>query len=114
MSVGKEWDFAEMAKREQAQPALTTTQIEGLRFCMIGVLLNSALYLVGAFAAGLLTHNGYAWKFALVASACTYLCYLFQATALSRIMSVPRWLSEVAVGLSIIFGAVAGLALLIL
>ncbi len=70
----------------------------------IGVLLNSALYLAGCVAAGLVTGNTWAWRLALAALGATYISYALQIG--DHRMAAP------AVWLSIGLGFAAGLKLL--
>lgn len=74
---------------------------------VVGALLNSALYLLCTFAAGLATGHPMAWKLALVAMGVTYLSHM-----LSLIPSVSRELCQTIVAASIAFGAAAGITLL--
>ncbi len=71
-----------------------------------GFLINSALYLAGVIAAGLVCGNRYAVVLAITSAGLAFLCYSAQAA------SSKRWL---AVGLHIASdgaGVVAGLVLL--
>jgi hypothetical protein len=43
-----------------------------------GLLLNSALALIGIFVAGIVTGTPLAWKLAIASAALTYFLYLFQ------------------------------------
>jgi hypothetical protein len=70
---------------------------------VVGALLNSAIYLVCVFVAGLTGHH-VASELALVAMGLTYLSHLAQIQ--------QRWFGDVLVSLSIIAGVCAGLALL--
>ena len=73
---------------------------------IIGVLLNSALYLVCCFVAGLVVRNGWAWRLAIAAMGMTYLCYLVQ------LAGAPHGRTVILAGYSILLGAAAGIALL--
>lgn len=82
-----------------------------------GVQINSALYLAGCFVAGLVTGNGWAWRFALAAAGVTYLSYLAQwedARREATSFATSLWtISRGLVLLSIALGAAAGLRLLV-
>jgi hypothetical protein len=78
-------------------------------FIAAGVVINSALYLMGCFIAGLMQHSPAAWRTALAAMGVTYLCYLFQTFP-----APPRWLVCPTVAASILLGAVSGLILLVM
>lgn len=73
-----------------------------------GVQINSALYLVACFVAGLVQHNPFAWRLAIAAMGVTYLSYLFQLSAPN--VSI---LNRGTVYASIVLGICAGLSLLI-
>lgn len=75
---------------------------------VVGLLLNSALYLSGVFIAGLVTGNPWAWKMSLAAMGVTYLCYWFQADT-----QLPPMAIRITVILSIVMGAAAGIGLLV-
>jgi len=78
----------------------------------VGVMVNSALYLIAVFVAGILTAHVGAWRLAIVAFGITYLSYLLgYNNALYRLRSIGVW-QAIAAGLSIIVGLLAGLALL--
>lgn len=72
-----------------------------------GALVNSALYLVCVFVAGLVTGHPAAWKLALVAMGVTYLSHYAQL-----IPGVPRASCIAIVALSIFIGMSAGVNLL--
>lgn len=76
------------------------------RFIAIGIYINSALYLAGAFIAGLLLQNAWAWKLALVSAGISYIGYSLQ------VEKAPYRFSVLAVAVSILFGALSGLSLL--
>lgn len=74
---------------------------------VLGILVNSALYLSGCVAAGLVTGNGLAWRFALAAVGVTYIGYVLQYVA-HALANAAVWLSVglgVAAGLSLLFPA---------
>jgi hypothetical protein len=75
------------------------------RLLVIGLYINSALYLTGVYWAGLIYHNNFAWKMALAAAGLSYVGYLAQVT------QIPRALCGIVVGISAIVGAAAGLSL---
>jgi hypothetical protein len=90
-----------------------------------GALLNSALYLVAVFAAGMATRNPAAWMLAIAAMGVTYLSHLaaiprlayrLVAHAETALVNVtPRWQCAAQLLLtlaSILLGAAAGVALL--
>jgi hypothetical protein len=53
-------------------------------FVIIGLLLNSALALIGIFIAGFVTGTPLAWKMAIVSAGLIYLLYLFQIEGYHR------------------------------
>lgn len=71
-----------------------------------GLFINSALYLVGVFVAGMRFHNDFAWKMALASAGFTYVGYMVQ------FLELPRAVSGTAVTFSVVLGLAAGLALL--
>jgi len=75
---------------------------------VVGLLINSALYLSGCFIAGLVTGNPWAWKMSLATMGVTYLCYWFQADT-----ALPPLVVKFTVILSICMGAAAGIGLLV-
>ena len=77
------------------------------RLLVVGLYINSALYLAGVYCAGLINHNPWAWKGALAASGVSYLAYL------SQISVAPRPVQIVCVIASILLGAGAGISLLV-
>lgn len=87
-----------------------------------GIQINSALYLAGAFVAGLVVDNPLAWKLALAAIGVTYLSYLAQMPRMQprpeyrfdptpEAIYPPRIVGIVLVVASIALGAAAGIAL---
>jgi uncharacterized membrane protein (DUF485 family) len=76
------------------------------RLLVIGLYINSALYLSGVYWAGLIYHNNFAWKMALASAGMSYVAYLLQLAL------APRWLLIAAVTASISVGTIAGTALL--
>lgn len=83
-----------------------------MNLVLISGMINSALYLIGVFIAGIITHNPAAWKIALFTAALCYLSALAQAIipADSRIYG---WVVTGFVAASVAFGAAGGIALLI-
>lgn len=81
------------------------------RMLLLGILLNSALYLVAVFAAGIVTHNPVAWKIAIAAMGFASLGYVTQYHQFSE------WYFAKAMGPlswgSIVLGVAAGIALLV-
>jgi hypothetical protein len=90
-----------------------------------GALLNSALYLVAVFAAGMATRNPAAWMLAIAAMGVTYLSHLAAIPRLAHRVVVrsetavinvtPRWQVAAQTLLtlaSILLAAAAGVALL--
>lgn len=74
---------------------------------IIGALINSALYLLCVFVAGIVTGHPVAWKLALVALGVTYISHIAQIGPL-----VSRdWCMGIVV-LSVALGATAGVDLL--
>jgi hypothetical protein len=83
-----------------------------LRFCAAGLMLNSALYLSGCFAAGLLLGNRFAWTLALAALGAAYLSYL--AHLVTEHLPLQHNLYAVTLTwLSIALGVLAGVVLLV-
>ena len=81
---------------------------------IIGALINSALYLVCVFVAGLVTGHSWAWKLAIVSLGVTFLIY---ATELSTPTSVEKahTRANLLIGMipiSWLLGAAAGILLL--
>jgi hypothetical protein len=72
-----------------------------------GVLVNSAIYLVGCFMAGMVLHNGVAWRLALASMGLSYCSYVVQL-----IEPVPMRAVLFVTGASFVIGIAAGLALL--
>lgn len=76
----------------------------------LALIVNSALYLAACIAAGLATGNRVAWTLAILDAGVLYLGYLAGASA-------PKIMSGIAgkawLVLTVIFGALAGIALLI-
>ena len=76
----------------------------------IGVLLNSALYLTGCVAAGLIVGNPLAWRMGLAAAGATYLSYICHFASEGNDWH-GAW-ARVLVYTSILLGAFAGISLL--
>lgn len=75
-------------------------------YLIIGLIMNSALYLGAVFVAALVDHNALAEHLALAAMGATYLSYFVQTITPSRAGAIG------SVGLSVLLGAAAGVALL--
>jgi ABC-type proline/glycine betaine transport system permease subunit len=80
---------------------------------LFGAMLNSALYLIAVFVAGIVTGHDGAWQLAIFALGLTYVSY----TVSLWIPAFPesflvRALHVVSALLSIVIGLFAGLALL--
>lgn len=75
---------------------------------LIAGIINSALYLIGVFVAGLLTNHPRAWALALITAGLCYLSALVQIT-------FPSWraIASALVLWSIICGVLAGFAVLL-
>jgi hypothetical protein len=78
------------------------------RLLVVALLLNSALYLSGAFIAGIVLGNRIAWLCALTSAGLCYIGPMFQLAAPAQ-----RTYALAIVVLSIVFGVAAGAALLI-
>ena len=75
----------------------------------IGLAINSTLFTVGCFVAGLVTQHGIAWRLALAAFGVRTLA--FMAEALRPSPAKPRILTGLGLGATLI-GAFAGLCLI--
>jgi hypothetical protein len=76
-----------------------------MNVAVTGVLINSALYLSGCFAAGLVMNNPIAWKAALLTAGIAYIGYTFGQIEMERArMGFAIF--------SIITGLIAGVSLL--
>lgn len=75
---------------------------------VVGAIVNSAIYLVAVFYAGLTYGHPYAWKFAIAAMGVTYLSYLVQIPGREAAPTI----AAILVVASILLGAAAGIALL--
>lgn len=76
------------------------------KLTVLGGVANAALYLAMCFTAGLVTGNGVAWRLATATAGVVYLSYLLH-------LARPDSAADRAVlGVTIGFGAAAGLALL--
>lgn len=78
------------------------------RAFLIGLYINSALYLSACTAIGFATGSGFAWRCAVAAFGFAYVGYYANIDA-----RVPRWLGAVGAFGSIGLGVAAGLLLLI-
>lgn len=81
-------------------------KVDAIRMAILGLLLNSHLYLGGVIAVGVVTGNPFAWRLGLIAAG---LCYIGYACQLSN---VPRKITAVVVWSSIAAGVIAGISLL--
>lgn len=72
----------------------------------VGVMLNSALYLVAVVAAGFLTAHPKSWKLGIAALGVTYLSYVLNISTQNRPIVVFMFM------LTILLGAGAGITLL--
>lgn len=80
----------------------------------VAVLVSSSLYLVGVFIAGLVTGVPLAWKGALITLGLSYLTFLLQTLEVApHERETFRKLVAVLVMITIVLGAVSGLALLV-
>jgi 4-hydroxybenzoate polyprenyltransferase len=77
---------------------------------IIGALINSALYLVCVFVAGLVTGHPWAWKLAIASIGVTFLAYSFQLHQ-QRMKAQPDAV-VVLILFSWLLGAAAGILLL--
>lgn len=77
---------------------------------IVGALINSAIYLLCVFVAGIVTNHPAAWKFAVVAIGVTYLSHMISIHAGRSI--VLRDIATATVVMSIALGAAAGILLL--
>lgn len=85
---------------------------------IVGALINSALYLLCVFVAGLVTGHPLAWKAAVTAMGLAYLGYvtaLLAAGSAKALAAQVRWLavSNAIVSASMSIGALAGILLLV-
>lgn len=72
---------------------------------IVGALINSALYIVMVFVAGLVTGHPLAWKYAV---ACAGIAFFSHVTAIIQYKITSQYLVFVSWGV----GALAGIALL--
>jgi succinate dehydrogenase hydrophobic anchor subunit len=82
---------------------------------IIGALLNSALYLLCVFVAGIVTGHPIAWKLALIAMGVTYVSHIVGMRVANMEYAERdqvRPLTSAIVWLSILLGAAAGVDLL--
>lgn len=81
-------------------------QIQDRELVIIGLFLNSCLYITGVFVAGIIMRNGLAWKLSLLTAGLCYVSYALQ------LADIGKGYSGAAVRLSVVVGVIAGLALL--
>jgi uncharacterized protein (DUF486 family) len=98
-------DFEQSQARQLEQDRAAAAEH---RLLIIALLINSALYLTGAFIAGLMLGNRIAWLCALTSAGLCYIGPMFQLAAPAQ-----RTYALVIVVLSIVFGVAAGVALLV-
>lgn len=77
-----------------------------------GALINGALYLLTVFVAALVSDHPLAWKMAIAAIAITFFSHVLQFTAAQLVTDRIHFTASVAVVISWIVGALAGLDLL--
>lgn len=77
------------------------------RLLVVGVYLNSAIYLVGVFVASLFVQHGEAWKMALACAGLSYCAYSAQVIAADA-----RYICAALVNGSVLAGLAAGIMLL--
>lgn len=77
------------------------------RIFLIGLYLNSALYLSACAAIGFATGNGFAWKAAVAAFGFSYIGYYSGVDG-----RLPQWLGAAGALGSIVLGVASGLVLL--
>jgi hypothetical protein len=77
------------------------------RCLAIGAYINGALYLIGIFVGGLMTHEPWVWRAAIASAGVSFLCYVVQ---LGR---APRIVAAFCVGTSIALALAGGIWLLI-
>jgi hypothetical protein len=77
---------------------------------IVGALINSALYMLCAFAAGLVTNHPLAWKLALAAMGVAFFTHLISMLRDSRLainvaecLAVISWLLGAASGIALLF-----------
>lgn len=85
--------------------AIVSTGLER-RFLYVAIILNSALYLVGVFIAGLVTNHPEAWRLALTALG---VCYISPSVQIALPKAMVLNIGIVA--LSIVLAVCAGVAL---
>lgn len=79
---------------------------------IVGALVNSAIYLLCVFVAGLVTGHPAAWKLALIAMGVTYLSHIISMHALCTAKTLLRDIATATVVTSIAVGTTAGILLL--
>lgn len=80
------------------------------RLLVIGLYINSALYLTGTFVAGIVTQHPWAWRASLASAGVSYIAYALQLPSPGK-PETPG-LNLLAVLLSVALGLAAGLILL--
>lgn len=78
------------------------------KWLIVGLLINSALYISTVFALGIVEHNAVASKLAVATAGVTYLSYFAQlsdgARQISSVLVVTSILAGVAAGAALILG----------
>lgn len=77
-----------------------------MNFVALSALINSALYIILVFAAGIYIHNGIAVLGAIITAGLCYLCAMAQ-------LNFPQYpkVAQILIMLSIVSGIVAGVPL---
>lgn len=81
---------------------------EDQRLLVIGAYINSALYCAGVFVAAIVTGNPFAWRLAIGTAGLNFLAYFAQLWP----QRCQPWILILMVGLTIVVGICAGVALL--
>ena len=79
---------------------------------IIGAIVNSAIYILLVFVAGLVRGYPVAWKLAIATAGVTYLSHLVSGLASARNNAAVMHVATFFVGVSIGLGMIAGLDLL--
>ena len=78
-----------------------------MNLLVIGLYINSALYLIGCFAAGFMLQNPWAWKQALISAGLSFVTYNLQLNGFNRTAC------GAIAALSVVIAFFAGLSLLV-
>lgn len=105
---GIDWNKAQerLVSLSRTPDDLFAQAISPARFLYIAIILNSALYLVGVFIAGLVTNHPEAWRLALTALG---VCYISPSVQIAFPKAMA--LNIGIVSLSIVLAVCAGVAL---